>query len=154
MQRKGIKVNGWWFKTRAKEILDCSHPDHTFQYSQTWFTRFKKRYRISFKRSTNTAQSPPSDKETAIQEFHQQIRDLQLPWEGDSPQVERFNLSQISNPDQTHSHFLLLTAQHTCMKQWMLQQSGFVVGGLDSKNDSALYSWPCLPMENQELNHS
>lgn len=77
------------------------HPDHTFKYSQRWFTRFKKRYKISFRRSTNTAQTPPSDKEAVIQEFHQQIRDVQLPEEGDGPQEERFNLSQISNVDQT-----------------------------------------------------
>ena len=98
---RGITVKGWWLKARAKEILDCSHPDHTFKYSQGWFTRLMKRYRISFRRSTNTAQSPPSDKEAAFQEFHQQIRDIQLPGEGDSLQKERFNLSQISNVNQT-----------------------------------------------------
>ena len=94
-------MKGWWFKACAKEILDCSHPDHTFKYSQGWFTRFKSQYRISFRRNVSTAQSPPSDKEVAIQEFHQQIRDIKLREEGDGPQEERFNLSQISNVDQT-----------------------------------------------------
>ena len=54
-RRKGIKVKGWWFKARAKEILDSSHPDHTLKYLLGWFTRFKKRYRISLRRSTNIA---------------------------------------------------------------------------------------------------
>ena len=101
LRRKGIKVKGWWFKARAKQILDSTNPDHNFKYSLGWFTRFKKRYRINLRISSNTAQNPPSDKEAAIQEFHRQIREAQLPGEGDGPKEEKFRLSQIANVDQT-----------------------------------------------------
>ena len=33
LRRKGIKVKGWWFKARAKQILDSTNPDHNFKYS-------------------------------------------------------------------------------------------------------------------------
>ena len=40
LRRKGIKIKGWRFKTRAKQILDTSDPAHTFQFSEGWFTGF------------------------------------------------------------------------------------------------------------------
>ena len=101
LRRKGIKVKGWWFKARAKRILESAHPDAGFKYSEGWFTRFKKRYKISFRRPTNTAQRAPTDKEGAIQEFHRQIRELQINGDGDGPKEDRFRLDQIANMDQT-----------------------------------------------------
>ena len=101
LRRKGVKVKAWWFKARAKKILE-SHPNAcTFKYSDGWFTRFKCRYNISFRKPTNTAQRAPSEKEETIQEFHRQIREVQLGGESDGPQEERFGLHQIANMDQT-----------------------------------------------------
>ena len=107
LRRKGIKVKGWWFKARAKQILDSTNPDHNFKYSLGWFTRFKKRYQISLRRSTNTAQNPPSDKEAAIQEFHRQIREAQLPGEGDGPRRRNLGLAKLLMLIKLPSHFLL-----------------------------------------------
>ncbi len=102
LRRKGAKVKVWWFKTRAKQILESTHPGNDFKFSQGWFSRFKNRYKISFRRPTNTAQKPPSEKEEAIQQFHCQIRKLQIPSdESDGPREERFGLHQIANMDQT-----------------------------------------------------
>ena len=101
LRRKGIKVKGWWFKTRAKQILELNKPDSTFRFSEGWFINFKRRYRISLRRPTNTAQKQPDDKEEAIKEFHRKIRKIQLPGEGDGPQEEKFELHQIANVDQT-----------------------------------------------------
>ena len=75
LRRRGIKVKGWWFKFRAKQILASTHPE---SYSDGWFTRFKLRYKISLRKSTNTAQKPPDEKEAAILEFHLTIRSLQI----------------------------------------------------------------------------
>ena len=33
LRRKGLKVKGWWFKTRAKQILCKKHPDAEFNFS-------------------------------------------------------------------------------------------------------------------------
>ena len=69
----------------------------SWQYFLSVYTRFKTRYKISLRRSTNTAQKQPSDKEAAIQEFHRQIREVQAPGKGDGRQEEWFKLCQIAN---------------------------------------------------------
>ena len=90
-------MKAWWFKTRAKEILQSAHPDAGFKYSEGWFCRFKNRYKISFRKPTNTAQKAPSQKEGAIQQFH---REMQIGSdETDGPIEERFGLHQIANMD-------------------------------------------------------
>ena len=101
LRRRGVKVKGWWFKSRAKQILASIEPNASFQFSEGWFVRFKRRYRISLRRPTNTAQRQPTEKEAAIQEFHHQIREKQLSGTGDGPQEDRFKLHQIANVDQT-----------------------------------------------------
>ena len=103
LRRKGLKVKAWWFKSRAKKILESTDPNkaESFKFSDGWFTRFKSRYKISLRRPTNTAQREPSEKEAAIQEFHRQIRQHQFPESGDGPQEEKFQLHQLANVDQT-----------------------------------------------------
>ena len=70
LRRRGIKVKGWWFKSRAKQILESSDPTNSFKYSEGWFSWFKSRYR-------------PDEKGEALQEFHRQIRECQLSESGD-----------------------------------------------------------------------
>ena len=94
LRRKGLKVKVWWFKARAKAILSTTHPNNTFKYSEGWFTRFKKRYKISLRRSTNKAQKHPETKED-------DIRKVQISSEGDGQKEEKFQLCQIANMDQT-----------------------------------------------------
>ena len=101
LRRRGLKVKRWWFQARAKQILEERNPQSSFKFSNGWFSRFKKRYRISLRRPTNTAQKPPSDKEAAIAEFHGVIREIQLDQNNDGQQEERFGLHQIANVDQT-----------------------------------------------------
>ena len=74
LRKKGLKVKGWWFPTRAKQIVEELHPDKTFVFSNTWFAGFKTCSHISLRRSTNTCQRQPADKKSAIQGFHQAIR--------------------------------------------------------------------------------
>ena len=144
LRRKGVKVKAWWFKARAKKILE-SHPNAcTFKYSDGWFTRFKCRYNISFRKPTNTAQRAPSEKEETIQEFHRQIREVQFDGESDGPQEERFKLlTWIRLP----SLFRLLVAQLT--KQPTHPQCGSVVEHLDSTRDNAWHNLPSLPTASQ-----
>ena len=91
----------WWFKTRAKQILQSEHPNTTFKSSDGWFSRFKNRYKISLRRPTNTAQTQPEEKKDLIQEFHKKIRKVQISSVGDGPQEERFQLHQIANVHET-----------------------------------------------------
>ena len=100
LQHKGVKIKGWWLKSRAKQILNSIDPDNTFKCLLGWFTHFKARYNISLRRPTNIAQKPLDEKEVAIQEFHKQIRKVQDPGDGNGPQEDRFKLYQIANVDQ------------------------------------------------------
>jgi len=38
LRRKGLKVKGWWFHTKTKQIFEELHPDETFHFSNCWFT--------------------------------------------------------------------------------------------------------------------
>ena len=104
LQEKGLKVKGFWFRSRAKQLLKEMEPDSTFKFSDAWFSGFKARHRISLRRVTNASQKPPSDKKEAIQQFHQYIRRI-----ADEPKptrtVGRFQLHQIANVDQTPLSF-------------------------------------------------
>ena len=88
-------------QSKSKEYLESTDSGATFKYSDGWFTRFKRQYKISLRRPTNTAQKQPSEKEVLIQEFHKEIRKVQLPESGDGAQEERFLSHQIANVDQT-----------------------------------------------------
>lgn len=101
LRRKGLKVKAWWFRNRAKQILESSPSANSFKFSEGWFNGFKRRYKISLRRPTNTAQTPPNEKEGAIMAFHKQIRKIQLSGEGDGQQEEKFGLHAIANVDQT-----------------------------------------------------
>ena len=41
LRRQGLKVKGFWFRARAKQLLQQMHPDATFQFSDAWFDGFK-----------------------------------------------------------------------------------------------------------------
>ena len=50
----------------------------SFHFSDGWFDGFKKRHRISIRRSMNVSQRPASDKESAVRSFHKNIRHIAL----------------------------------------------------------------------------
>ena len=41
LRRKGLKVKGWWFRVRGKQILMELHPEALFQFSCSWFDGFR-----------------------------------------------------------------------------------------------------------------
>ena len=102
LRRKGLKVKGYWFKIRAKQILAQLKPEAQFAFSDGWFTGFKQRNNLSLRRATNTAQQPRTDKVSMLQHFHRTIRRVAAVEETtSSSDVGRFSLSQIANMDQT-----------------------------------------------------
>ena len=93
----GIKVKGWWFKTRASQLFREVYPekvgpdgDIPFAVSKHWFERFQERWKISLRSATNRAQEEPSSKEALVRNFHRRIR-----------QEGEFELRNIANMDQT-----------------------------------------------------
>ena len=56
LRKQGFKVKGFWFKARAKQILQRMNPDATFLFSDAWFDGFKLRHRISLRRPINVWQ--------------------------------------------------------------------------------------------------
>ena len=95
LRSKGLKVKAWWFQLWAKQILHKLQPQATF-----FFCCLKKRHSISKRRATNMCQKEPTDKCTAIQQFHQLIR--RTAREGNQVgQLGQWTLSNIANMDQT-----------------------------------------------------
>ena len=100
LRRKGLKVKGWWFRVRGKQILMELHPEALFQFSCSWFDGFKTCHRISLRRATNACQKPPDDKMEAIRRFHQSIRRKARTEESSGP-LGRWTQRHIANVDQT-----------------------------------------------------
>ena len=86
------------------------HPDVDFKFSPGWFDRFKARNKISYRRSTNVAQSKPADMEDKIRAFHLEIRHVATMKDSDEP-LGRFQLSTIVNVDQTPLPFIFDSGQ-------------------------------------------
>ena len=65
----GIKIKGWWFKARAKQLLEAAHMESQFKFSNAWFHGFKRRYKISLQRPTNKAQHIQKIKDSLFKIF-------------------------------------------------------------------------------------
>ena len=70
----GIKVKGWWFNTRAKQLFRELYPEKVqqddaipFKVSTHWFRRFLNRWNVSLRATTNRAQEEPDHKVAAHQ---------------------------------------------------------------------------------------
>ena len=102
LRKKGLKMKKWWFILKAKEILKELEPgsEETFRFSDDWFSGFKKRHKISFRRPTNTCQKEPEDKRSIIQQFHRSIREKAKKGKSVGPQG-KWTLRQVANVDQT-----------------------------------------------------
>lgn len=58
IRRKAMKsVNYHWFRRRSRALFTIKYPDikDLFVFSNGWFSRFKRRYRISLCRTTKVA---------------------------------------------------------------------------------------------------
>ena len=100
LRKQGLKVKGYWFRIRAKQIIEATNPESSACFSNSWFDGFKQRHKISLRRAINVSQKPAEDKRGAIQGFHRNIRDVAS--KGDQTgAVGKFELQQIANVDQT-----------------------------------------------------
>ena len=72
-RKKGLKVKGYWFKLPAQQILKDMDGETTFRFSDGWFGAFKRRHKISLRRTTDVAQKEPDDKRRAIQQLYRQM---------------------------------------------------------------------------------
>ena len=56
LRQHGLKVKGWWFKTRGEQLLQSmSPPRGKFKFSDSWFDGFKRRYKLSLHPPTHKA---------------------------------------------------------------------------------------------------
>ena len=99
-RKKGLKMKRFWFRTRARQLMDQMHPEVSFRFSEGWFDRFKARHSISLRRPTNVSQTPAEDKMGSIRRFHTDIRTVAALQEHELKDVGKFELCQIANMDQ------------------------------------------------------
>ena len=115
LSKKGLKVKGWWFWARAKQILAETQPTSPFSSSDGWFTRFKSRFRISKRQATTTCQKESEDKRGAIQHFHRSIRRAVKIGQQLGP-LGRWTAARIANMDQTPLPFIFSGGEtYACM---------------------------------------
>lgn len=125
LRKKGLKLKKWWFMHKAKTILKEIDPEANFQFSDDWFTGFKKRHGISLRRATNTSQKEPDNKRSAIQHFHRSIREKAK--KGTSVgSLGKWTKRQIANVDQTPLPFTFTEGSTYADKG---EKSVWVVGG-------------------------
>ena len=67
MREKGMIVKEWWFRPRAKQLMQEMYPKAEFTMSNAWF-------HISLRRPTNTAEKEPESLRSLAQQFHRFIR--------------------------------------------------------------------------------
>ena len=113
MRKKGIKVKGWWFKLRSKQLLDVLSPGENFKFSAGWFDAFKRRHKIALRRCANVCQQPPSNKIQALRRLHHDIRQQATSGSKDKMinLTEKFSLQQMANVDQTPLPFAFTDGQ-------------------------------------------
>ena len=110
LRKQGLKVKGYWFRVRAKQIMEVTNPEASACFSNSWFDGFKQRHKISLRRATNISQKPAEDKRGAIQGFHRNIREIA--GKGDQTgTVGKFELGQIANVDQTPLPFTFASGE-------------------------------------------
>ena len=101
LRQHGLKVKGWWFKTRGEQLLQSmSSKQGEFKFSDSWFDGFKRCYKLSLRRPTHRARVIPSSQAESVRSFHCTIRKeakkgFQLGTLG------RIMLNCIANVDQT-----------------------------------------------------
>ena len=108
-REKGLRVKHWWIKSRAKQLKSDMNPSHPNTLSRGWLQNFLKRYGITDRTPTSTAQKPPENKQDVIQEFHKFIRRGNAIRGAGRKQRQtslgKWNLSTIANMDQTPMPF-------------------------------------------------
>ena len=98
-RKVGKRVKEWWFRIRGKQILNEMHSNNTFKFSRNWLQRFMKRWRISLRRKTHSAQKDPASLLTQVSQFHSEL------WTVRKNGV--FTDADIANMDQTPLPFVL-----------------------------------------------
>ena len=68
-RKKGMSVKMWWFRARARKLVDNFYPTADFKCSDHWMRLFLKRNRISLRHKTHRAQKLPEDAVPKIKSF-------------------------------------------------------------------------------------
>ena len=69
LRKQGLKVKGYWFRIRAKQIMEVINPESAACFSNSWFDGFKQRHKISLRRATNVSQKRPKIEEGQFKVF-------------------------------------------------------------------------------------
>jgi hypothetical protein len=112
----GLHVGGRWLRLRMMELVHRMHPpDHsgvaTFNATDSWCTKWKKRYRVRSRARTKKQDTPVADRLEAIRDFHKFLQEDvfqsggvlprqiyymdQVPYSHTQPQAYRRSLNSI-----------------------------------------------------------
>ena len=92
-------MKGYWFRIRAKQIIEATNPESSACFSNSWFDGFKQRHKVSLRRATNVSQKPAEDK-SGNPRFSQKHREVASKGV-QTGAVGKIELQQIAHVDQT-----------------------------------------------------
>ena len=134
LRKRGLKVKGFWFKTRAKQLLEWIDPETLFSFSDGWFARSN-----ITSVSTNVFQKPADDKKSAVRSSARSLVTVNRRerWDGLDSTRSRMLIRRLSSS-------VLLTDQH----MQTLETAQFGSEELDQalRRDSVQYNLHCLQM--------
>ena len=98
-RKEGRIIKKWWFVARARQIARSEYKDTDFKVSNSWFVRFRQRFKISYRKKTHVAQKSPAELRESVEMFHKA-----------SQAIRRrgvYQLKDLANMDQTPLPFVL-----------------------------------------------
>lgn len=98
-RRLAKKVKKWWFITRAKQLMSELYPTDVDRFKYSPLRRFRRRFGVSLRATTHTAQQDPQNLENVISSFHRRL--IEARKDG------QFAASDVANMDQTPLPFIL-----------------------------------------------
>lgn len=89
-----------------KQALERDKPEgwKDFQYSNHWFTRFKKRHNISLRARTNKKGKTVEERLPKVREFHRKVKSMTTGPPDRDPNYGKFPADKRAHVDQVRAH--------------------------------------------------
>ena len=88
----------WWFNTIAKQLIKDHYFGQYLKCSYQWFARFFRRFKVTFRWVTHTAETAPKDLAPAISKLHARLLCVR--------RSGNFELKDIASMNQTRLPFV------------------------------------------------
>ena len=101
LRSQGKSIKRYWFNKRMCQLVRDYYPHAAdeFKNSDQGFQGFGRRFRVTLRRKTHTAQKSPEEVEVVLRKFHKYLLRERM--------TRKYELSDIANMDQTGCAFII-----------------------------------------------